>query len=78
MTNHMDKLEFYQRLAEILDVEEVKPENVLKDFDGWDSLAILSVLAMTDAKYGVSVKAEEIRSVVTAEDLARLVEAKQK
>ncbi len=74
----MDKNEFYQRLAEILDVEEVKPENVLKDFDVWDSLAVLSVLAMTDAKYGVSVKAEEIRSVVTASDLANLVEAKQK
>ena len=74
----MDKPEFNQRLAEILDVEEVKPEDVLKDFDGWDSLAILSVLAMADAKYGVSIKAEEIRSVVTVEDLARLVEAKQK
>ena len=74
----MDKPEFYQRLAEILDVEDVKPENVLKEFDLWDSLAILSVLAMADAKYGVSVKAEEIRSVVTAEDLARLVETKQK
>jgi acyl carrier protein len=74
----MDKQEFYQRLAEILDVEEVKPENVLKDFDGWDSLAILSVLAMADAKYGVSIKAEEIRSVVTVEDLARLVEVKRK
>jgi acyl carrier protein len=74
----MDKQEFYQRLAEILDVEEVKPENVLKDFDGWDSLAILSLLAMADAKYGVSVKAEEIRAVVTAEDLARLIEAKRK
>jgi len=74
----MDKPEFYQRLAEILDVEEVKPENVLKDFDGWDSLAILSVLAMTDAKYGVSIKAEEIRSVVSVQDLANLVEAKQK
>ena len=74
----MDKQEFYQRLAEILDVEEVKPENMLKDFDGWDSLAILSVLALADAKYGVSIKAEEIRSVVTVEDLARLVEAKRK
>jgi len=74
----MDKPEFYQRLAEILDVEEVKPENVLKEFDGWDSLAILSVLAMADAKYGVSIKAEEIRSVATAEDLARLVETKRK
>jgi acyl carrier protein len=74
----MDKTEFNQRLAAILDVEEVKPENVLKDFDSWDSLAVLSVLAMADAKYGVSIKAEEIRSVVTAEDLARLVEAKRK
>ena len=54
----MDKPEFYQRLAEILDVEDVQPENVLKDFDGWDSLAILSVLAMADAKYGVSIKAD--------------------
>jgi acyl carrier protein len=73
----MDKPEFYQKLAEILDVEEVKPEAVLKSFDVWDSLAILSVLAMADAKYGVSIKAEEIRSVVSAEDLARLVEAKR-
>ncbi|MGO8929597.1 MAG: acyl carrier protein [Limisphaerales bacterium] len=74
----MDKPEFYQKLAEILDVEEVKPEDALKSFDVWDSLAILSVLAMADAKYGVSIKAEEIRSVVSAEDLASLVEAKQK
>ena len=74
----MDNLEFYQNLAGIVDVEEVKPESVLKDFDSWDSLAILSVLAMADAKYGVSIKAEEIRAVVTAGDLARLVEAKKK
>ena len=74
----MDKPEFYQRLAEILDVEAVKPENTLKDFEGWDSLAILSLLAMADAKYGVSIKADEIRAVVTAENLACLVEAKRK
>jgi acyl carrier protein len=74
----MNKPEFYQRLAEILDVEEVSGENALRDFDGWDSLAVLSVLAMADAKYGVSIKADEIRSVVTAEDLAKLVEGKLK
>jgi acyl carrier protein len=74
----MNKPEFYQRLAEILDAEEVSPENALRDFDGWDSLAVLSVLAMADAKYGVSIKADEIRAVVTAEDLAKLVESKVK
>jgi acyl carrier protein len=74
----MDKIKFYEQLSEILDVEQVKPEDVLKDFEAWDSLAILSVLAMADLKYGVSIKAEEIRSVVTAADLASMVEAKQK
>ena len=72
----MDKPEFYQRLAEILDIEEVKPENVLKEYEQWDSLAILSVLAMADSKYGVTIRADEIRQVLTAGDLAALVEAK--
>jgi acyl carrier protein len=74
----MNRPEFYQRLAEILDVEEVKAEDTLKDFDEWDSLSVLSVLAMADSKYGIAIRAEEIRSVVTAADLAGLVEAKQK
>jgi acyl carrier protein len=74
----MDKNKFYEQLAKILDTEEVKPEDVLKDFEAWDSLAILSVLAMADSTYGASIKAEEIRSVKIAEELANLVEAKKK
>lgn len=74
----MNKPEFYQRLAEILDVEAVQPENVLKELDCWDSLAVLSVLALADSKYGASIKADEIRAVVTASDLASLVESKKK
>lgn len=74
----MDKPEFYQQLAAILDIEDVKPENVLTEFEQWDSLAILSVLAMADSKYGVTIRADEIRQVVTAADLAALIEAKRK
>lgn len=74
----MNKQEFYQRLAEILDAESVQPDDVLKQLDGWDSLAVLSVLALADSKYGASIKADEIRAVVTAADLANLVESKKK
>ena len=74
----MDKLKFYEQLAKILDIEEVKAGVILKDFEAWDSLAVLSVLAMADSTYGASIKADEIRSVVTAADLANLVEAKKK
>jgi acyl carrier protein len=77
-TKNMDKSEFYQQLAAILDIEEVKPENVLKDYDQWDSLAILSVLALADSQYGITIRAGEIRQVVTAADLAALIEAKRK
>jgi acyl carrier protein len=74
----MDKIKFYEQMAQILDAEEVKPENILKDFETWDSLAILSVMAMADAKFGVALKAEEMRSVVAAVDLEKLLEAKIK
>lgn len=74
----MDKNKFYEQMAQILDAEEVKPENVLKEFETWDSLAVLSVMAMADAKFGVALKAEEMRSAVTAADLEMLLEAKIK
>jgi acyl carrier protein len=73
----IDKSEFFERLAAILDIEEVKPDNVLKDYEQWDSLAILSVLAMADSKYGITIRAEEIRGTVTVADLADLIEAKR-
>lgn len=74
----MDKTKFYDQLAKILDIEAVKADDVLKDFEAWDSLAVLSVLAMADSTYGASIKADEIRSVITALDLANLVESKKK
>ena len=69
--------EFCQRLAEILDIDQVKPEDTLEGFEQWDSLAVLSVLAMVDSKYNVTIAAKDIRGAVTAGDLAHLVEAKQ-
>jgi len=74
----MDTTLFYEQLKQILDTEEVKPENVLKDLETWDSLAILSVMAMADAQFGVVIKAEEMRSLVTVADLANLIRTKQK
>lgn len=70
----MDKLQFYARLADALDVETMAPETVLRDLDEWDSLAVLSVLALADASYGVTIAPEDLRAATTAADLASLVE----
>ena len=37
--------EFYTNLVDIFEVDEVNPDSVLRDFENWDSLTVLSVLA---------------------------------
>ena len=70
--------DFLQKLAEILEVSEVKASDQLKAFPQWDSLAVLSVIAMLDANYGVNLRAADFATVDSAEDLWRLVESKKR
>ena len=65
--------EFLQRLAEILEVDEVQGSSVLQDFAEWDSLSALSVIAMIDAGYGVQLAANDLRNLGTAQGLYDVV-----
>ena len=62
--------EFYQQLAFILDESEIKPGDILTDFSEWDSLSVLSVIAMLDAHYSINLNAKELQQFKTAGDLA--------
>ncbi len=70
--------EFREQIAEILDVAEVKESDVLADFAEWDSLSVLSTIALLDAKYGVNVTALDLKGVRTVADLWNLTQAKKK
>lgn len=69
--------EFLAEMAEILEEDSVSPGDELENFESWDSLAALSVLAMADSNFGVTLTAEEANSAKTVEDLYRLITAKQ-
>jgi acyl carrier protein len=69
--------EFCDKIAEIMDVDAVKESDVLADFPEWDSLSVLSVIAMFDAKYGVNVTAVHLKDLRTVGDLWNLVQAKK-
>lgn len=71
----MDK--FLAEMAEILEEDAVAPTDELENFESWDSLAALSVLAMADSDFGVTLTADEAGSAKTIEDLYRLIVAKQ-
>lgn len=64
---------FYDNLAEILEVDEVKPNDILQDFENWDSLTVLSVLAMLDASFGLNMTAKDLQKIETVGKLAEFV-----
>ena len=68
--------DFYEKLADCLDVGEVKASDVLETFPEWDSLAKLSLIAMVGARYGVNLTAADLRGVDTAQSLRDLVAQK--
>ena len=70
--------ELFGKLAEILEVDAVKPADVLRDFESWDSLAALSIIAMLDSSYGVRAGAEELKTLKTVGDLAGFIAARKK
>ena len=65
--------EFYKKLAEVLDLKEVKPSDVIEDLPDWDSLAALTVLAMLSSRFGVHLEISELNRPKTAQDLHDLV-----
>lgn len=70
--------EFLAKIAAILEVPEVKETDDLKSFSQWDSLSVLSVIAMLDANYGVNLQAAELQQVKTAGELWNLVQSKKR
>ena len=59
-----------------IDSSEIKADTVFKELDDWSSLVALSVIAMVDEEYDITIKGEDIRNSVTVEDLFNAVKAK--
>lgn len=75
----MDLNEFIENFAEQFDdtdINEIKADTVFKELDEWSSLVALSVIAMVDEEYDVTIKGDEIRNSKTVEDLFNAVKSK--
>ena len=69
--------EFLKQIAGILEVEAVNETDELKAFPQWDSLSVLSVIAMLDASYGVNLRAADFGPIKTVGELWNLVQTKK-
>jgi acyl carrier protein len=57
-------------LEEMLEVDEgtLKPETPLADLEEWDSIALISFIALVDDEFDKTMKGAEVRAFVTIAD----------
>lgn len=75
----MEINEFIANFAEQFDETDASvftPETKFKELEEWSSLIALSVIAMVDEEYDVTLKGDDIRAAQTIEDLFNTVKAK--
>lgn len=66
---------FIEKFAEAIEVENVEsltPETEFRELEEWSSLAALSLIAMFDEEYDITVNGNAIREAETIEDLYNL------
>ena len=65
--------ELIQKLAEILEVDELDINKKFTDYDGWDSLAGLSLIALLDSDYNLTMKNKEVLSFNSIKEFCEAV-----
>lgn len=75
----MDLNEFVENFANQFDETdraEITAATRFRDLEEWSSLIALSIIAMADEEYDVTLKGDDIRNANTVEDLFNAVKAK--
>ena len=75
----MELNQFVENFAAQFDDTEISvftPATNFRELDEWSSLIALSIIAMVDEEYDVTLKNDDIRSATTIEDLFNTVKSK--
>lgn len=75
----MDIKQFVANFAnqfEDTDVSIFEAETKFRDLEEWDSLLVLSIIAMVDEEYNVALKGEDIRNSQSINDLYNIVQSR--
>lgn len=70
------KTKFLEMITEVFEIEDrtITMNDTFRDFDEWDSLARLSLIAEIDDVYNVVIEDEVFKTLVTLEDLHKEIE----
>jgi acyl carrier protein len=70
-------IELFEEILE-RDPGTVKDHDEFREYEEWDSLAYLSVIAKVDEDYGLVIPREDFQQIRTVKQLAEYLDDKQK
>ncbi len=71
-----DFIAHFAEQFEETDASVFTPQTVFHELDEYSSLIALSIIAMIDEEYDVTIKGNDMRAAVTIEDLYNIVKSK--
>jgi len=76
----MIKEKFIELLQETLEIEdrEVKLDDKFRDYEEWDSLAVLAVLAMINEEYDITIPRKEFDNMITINNIVKYISKQEK
>lgn len=74
----MNRQEFLTAVEELIEMESgtLKGDEVLYSLDGWDSLAVISFIALVDESLGMIIEGDKLADATTMAELIAMVEHK--
>ena len=74
--NLQNFIESFASQFEETEASVFQADTKFKDLEEWSSLMALSIIAMVDEEYNISIKGDDIRNSTTIEDLFEIVNSK--
>lgn len=67
--------DFLKKFAEVLEIEdrELSLTDNFREYEEWDSLAFLSVIAMIDEEYDVLIEGKDFKKLETLGDIVNAI-----
>ncbi len=64
-------------LEEVMELEEgtLQQDDVLEEYDEWDSVTILGIISLIDEEFGKTVTGKEVRDIKTVSGLLNMMES---
>lgn len=67
------KEELLDKIAELLEVDEITIQEELTSFEEWDSLTALSIIALVDSDYNKTLSNNQLKQFTSVGDLITFI-----